>query len=145
MCRSGKRSKDKDFPDYVPSVFSFTQSTEEKRRSLFDRFERLIKRQKSITSAADNSSADTGNEEEENVEESVEKVVQIDLIKILVEDKSLQTEKRTLPQQIHSKSLYNTIKKTTNYLISYRFAKPFLFFFEFILLSVKENFLYVQS
>ena len=145
MCRSGKRSKDKDFPDYVPSVFSFTQSTEEKRRSLFDRFERLIKRQKSITSAVDNSSADTGNEEEENVEESVEKVVQIDLIKILVEDKSLQTEKRTLPQQIHSKSLYNTIKKTTNYLISYRFAKPFLFFFEFILLSVKENFLYVQS
>ena len=128
MCCSGKRSKDKDFPDYVPSVFSFTQSTEEKRRSLFDRFERLIKRQKSITSAADNSSADTGNEEEENVEESVEKVVQIDLIKILVEDKSLQTEKRTLPQQIHSKSLYNTIKKTTNYLISYRFAKPFLFF-----------------
>ena len=111
MCCSGKRSKDKDFPDYVPSVFSFTQSTEEKRRSLFDRFERLIKRQKSITSAVDNSSADTGNEEEENVEESVEKAVQIDLIKILVEDKSLQTEKRTLPQQIHSKSLYNTIKK----------------------------------
>ena len=128
LCCSGKRSKDKDFPDYFPSVFSFTQSTEEKRRSLFDRFERLIKRQKSITSAVDNSSADTGNEEEENVEESVEKAVQIDLIKILVEDKSLQTEKRTLPQQIHSKSLYNTIKKTTNYLISYRFAKPFLFF-----------------
>ena len=98
MCCSGKRSKDKDFPDYVPSVFSFTQSTEKKRRSLFDRFERLIKRQKSVTSAVDNSSADTGNEEEENVEESVEKAVQIDLIKILVEDKSLQTEKRTLPQ-----------------------------------------------
>ena len=39
--------------------------------------------------------------------------MQVDLIKILVEDKSLQTEKLTLPQEIHSKSLYNTIKKDT--------------------------------
>ena len=145
MCCSGKRSKDKDFPDYVPSVFSFTQSTEEKRRSLFDRFERLIKRQKSITSAADNSSADTGNEEEENVEESVEKAVQIDLIKILVEDKSLQTEKRTLPQQTHSKSLYNTIKKDNKLFNFIQVCQAIPFFFEFILLSVKENFLYGQS
>ena len=75
FCCSGKWSKDKDFPDYVPLVFSFTQSTEEKRRNSFDRYERLIKRQRTITSAVDNFSADTGNEEEENVEESVEKAV----------------------------------------------------------------------
>ena len=92
-------------------IFSFTQSTEEKRRNSFDRYERLIKRQKTLTSSIDNSSADTGNEGEENVEESVEKAVQVDLIKIIVEDKSLQTEKLILPQEIHSKSLYNTIKK----------------------------------
>ena len=63
FCCSGKRSKDKDSPDYVPSVFSFTQSTEEKRRNSVDRYERLIKRQKTITSAVDNSSADTGTKE----------------------------------------------------------------------------------
>ena len=80
------------FSRLCPSIFSFTQSTEEKRRNSVDWYERLIKRQKTITSAVDNSSADTGNEGEENVEESVEKAVQVDLIKILVEDKSLQTE-----------------------------------------------------
>ena len=68
-------------------VFSFTQSTEEKRRNSFDRYERLIKRQRTITSAVDNFSADTGNEEEENVEESVEKAVQVDLIKIIIADR----------------------------------------------------------
>ena len=140
-----KQSKDKDFSDYVPLVFSFTQSTEEKRRNSFDRYERLIKRQKAITSAVDNSSADTGNEGEENVEESVEKAVQVDLIKILVEDKSLQTEKLTLPQEIHSKSLYNTIKKDNKLFNFIQVCQTIPFFFEFILLSVKENFLYVQS
>ena len=98
------------FSRLCPSIFSFTQSTEEKRRNSVDWYERLIKRQKTITSAVDNSSADTGNEGEENVE-SIEKAVQVDSTKILVEDKSLQTEKLKLPQEIHSKSLYNTIKK----------------------------------
>ena len=92
------------------SVFSFTQSTKEKRRNSVDRYERLIKQQKTITFAVDNSAADTGNEGEENVKESIEKVVQVDLTKILVKDKLLQTEKLTLPQEIHSKSLYNTMK-----------------------------------
>ena len=59
------------------------------------------KKKKKKNSAVDNSSADTGNEGEENVEESIEKAVQVDPIKILVKDKSLQTEKLTLPQEIH--------------------------------------------
>ena len=100
---------------------------------------------KTISSAVDNSSADTGNKGEENVEESIEKAVQVDTTKILVEDKSLQTEKLTLPQEIHSKSLYSTIKKTKNYLIFTQLFQIIPFFFGFILLSVEENFLYVQS
>ena len=51
-------------------VFSFTQSTEE---NSVDRYERLIKWQKTITFAVDKSLGDTGNEEEENVEESIER------------------------------------------------------------------------
>ena len=62
------------------------------------------KKKKKKNSAVDNSSAVTGNEGEENVEESIEKAVQVDPIKILVKDKSLQTEKLTLPQEIHWKS-----------------------------------------
>ena len=37
--------------------------------------------------------------------------MQVNSTKMLVKDKSLQTEKLILPQEIHSKSLYNTIKK----------------------------------
>ena len=59
---------------------------------------RWLNDKKTVTSAVDNSSTDTGNEGEENLEESVEKAVQIDLIKILLEDKPLRTEKLTLPR-----------------------------------------------
>ena len=114
FCCSGKQSKNKNSPDYVPSVFSFSQNTEERRRNSVDRYERLIKPQKTITSAVDNCSADTGNEGDENVEE---KAGQADSTIILVEDKSLQPETPTLPQEIHSKNLYNRVKKTINYLI----------------------------
>ena len=62
---------------------------------------RWLNDKKTLTSAVDNSSTDTGNEGEENLEESVEKAVQVDLIKILVEDKPLRTEKLTLPREIH--------------------------------------------
>ena len=62
---------------------------------------RWLNDKKTVTSAVDNSSTDTGNEGEENLEESVEKAVQVDLIKILVEDKPLRTEKLTLPREIH--------------------------------------------
>ena len=126
FCCSGNQSKNKNSPDYVPSVFSFTQSTEERRRNSVDRYERLIKRQKTITSAVDNSSADTGNEGDENVEE---KAGQVDSTIILVEDKSLQPETPTLPQEIHSKNLYNRVNKDNklfNFLCG--FAKPFYFF-----------------
>ena len=108
FCCSGKQSKNKNYPDYVPSVFSFSQNAEERRRNSVDRYERLIKRQKTITSAVDNSSADTGNEGDENVEE---KAGQVDSTIILVEDKSLQPETPTLPQEIHSKNLYNRVNK----------------------------------
>ena len=59
---------------------------------------RWLNDKKTVTSAVDNSSTDTGNEGEENLEESVEKAVQVDLIKILLEDKPLRTEKLTLPR-----------------------------------------------
>ena len=59
---------------------------------------RWLNDKKTLTSAVDNSSTDTGNEGEENLEESVEKAVQVDLIKILLEDKPLRTEKLTLPR-----------------------------------------------
>ena len=59
---------------------------------------RWLNDKKAVTSAVDNSSTDTGNEGEENLEESVEKAVQVDLIKILLEDKPLRTEKLTLPR-----------------------------------------------
>ena len=59
---------------------------------------RWLNDKKTVTSAVDNSSTDTGNEGEENLEESVEKAVQVDLIKILLEDKPLPTEKLTLPR-----------------------------------------------
>ena len=59
---------------------------------------RWLNDKKTVTSAVDNSSTDTGNEGEENLEESVEKAVQVDLIKILLEDKALRTEKLTLPR-----------------------------------------------
>ena len=59
---------------------------------------RWLNYKKTVTSAVDNSSTDTGNEGEENLEESVEKAVQVDLIKILLEDKPLRTEKLTLPR-----------------------------------------------
>ena len=62
---------------------------------------RWLNDKKTLTSAVDNSSTDTGNEGEENLEESVEKAVQVDLIKILVEDKPLRTEKLTLPREIY--------------------------------------------
>ena len=62
---------------------------------------RWLNDKKTVTSAVDNSSTDTGNEGEENLEESVEKAVQVDLIKILVEDKPLRTEKLTLPREIY--------------------------------------------
>ena len=65
-------------------------------------YERLIQRQKTMTFAIDNSSADTGNEGEESVKESAKKAVEIDSTKILVEDKSLQIEKLSLPEEIHS-------------------------------------------
>ena len=74
------------------------------------------------------------------------KAVQVDSTKLLVKDKSFQTEKLTLPQGIHSKGLYNTIKKT-NKLFNFYTGLPnhSIFFVEFILLLVKENHLYVQS
>ena len=59
---------------------------------------RWLNDKKTVTSAVDNSSTDTGDEGEENLEESVEKAVQVDLIKILLEDKPLPTEKLTLPR-----------------------------------------------
>ena len=59
---------------------------------------RWLNDKKTVTSAVDNSSTDTGNEGEENLEESVEKAVQVDLIKILLQDKPLRTEKLTLPR-----------------------------------------------
>ena len=62
---------------------------------------RWLNDKKTVTYAVDNSSTDTGNEGEENLEESVEKAAQVDLIKILVEDKPLRTEKLTLPREIH--------------------------------------------
>ena len=65
-------------------------------------YERLIQRQKTMTFAIDNSSADTGNVGEESVKESAKKAVEIDSTKILVEDKSLQIEKLSLPEEIHS-------------------------------------------
>ena len=65
-------------------------------------YERLIQRQKTMTFPIDNSSADTGNEGEESVKESAKKAVEIDSTKILVEDKSLQIEKLSLPEEIHS-------------------------------------------
>ena len=40
----------------------------------------------------------TGNKGEEDVKESIQKAVQVDSTEILVENKSLQKEKLTLPQ-----------------------------------------------
>ena len=90
------------------------------------------------TSAVDNSSADTGNEGEKNVEESFEKTVQVDSTKILVEDKTLHCHKKFIQRA------YTTRYKTTNYLIFMQVWQTIPFFFWLIILSVKENFLYVQ-
>ena len=96
---------------------------------------------KTISSAADNSSADTGNKGEENVEESIEKAVQVDTTKILVEDKSLQTEKLTLPQEIHSKSLYSMIKKDKKLFNFYTtFPNHSIFLWVYSLVSGRELF-----
>ena len=85
------------FSRLCPSIFSFTQSTEEKRRNSVDWYERLIKRQKTKS----------------------------------IQQKCLS--KITLPQEIHSKSLYNTIKKTTNYLLFIQVCQTIPIFFGFIL------------
>ena len=42
---SGKRSKDPNHLDYVPSVYSFRKNTEKKKGNLFNRFECFTKRQ----------------------------------------------------------------------------------------------------
>ena len=68
--------------------------------------------------------------------------MQVDLIKILVEDKSLQTEKLTLPQEIHSKSLYNTIKKDTKLFNFYTdLPNHSIFLWVYSLVSERELFI----
>ena len=63
--------------------------------------------------------------------------------KILVEHKSLQTEKITLPQEIHSKSLYNTIKKDKKLFNFYTgLPKHSIFLWVYSLVSEKELFAY---
>ena len=69
--------------------------------------------------------------------------MQVDSKKILVEGKSLQTEKIILPQEIHSKSLSNTIKKD-NKLFNFYTGLPnhSIFLWVYFLVSEKELFAY---
>ena len=70
--------------------------------------------------------------------------MQVDSTKILVEDKSLQTEKLKLPQEIHSKSLYNTIKKD-NKLFNFYTGLPNHSIFLWVYSLVSERELFVCS
>ena len=70
--------------------------------------------------------------------------MQVDSTKILVEDKSLQTEKLKLPQEIHSKSLYNTIKKDSK-LFNFYTGLPNHSIFLWVYSLVSERELFVCS
>ena len=52
----GKRSHDRNSPDYVPSVFSFSKSHPKKRKASTDRYQRYLKRQENENSLTDSKS-----------------------------------------------------------------------------------------
>ena len=52
----GKRSHDRNSPDYVPSVFSLSKSHPKKINASTDRYQRYLKRQENENSLTDNES-----------------------------------------------------------------------------------------
>ena len=52
----GKRSHDRNSPDYVPSVFSFSKSHPKKINASTDRYQRYLKRQENENSLTDSES-----------------------------------------------------------------------------------------
>ena len=70
--------------------------------------------------------------------------MRVNSTKIIVEEKSYQTEKLKLPQEIHSKSLYNTIKKD-NKLFNFYTGLPNHSIFLWVYSLVSERELFVCS
>ena len=88
----GKRSHDRNSPDYVPSVFSLSKSHPKKINASTDRYQRYLKRQENENSLTDNESIyDIG---ESLLEKSV---IQSSVLSSSTEDKKLMNFYTGLP------------------------------------------------
>ena len=128
----GKGSHDRNSPDYVPSVFSFSKAHPKKRKASTDRYQRYLKRQENENSPTDSgsihdigepllessvikssalsaSTEDISNEDsssafhvsaENPVKDYMEKSVQIDEIKLLPGEVTIEKQKINLHEEI---------------------------------------------